>query len=129
MKYLGIDYGEKRIGIAVSDDGGNLAFPKTILENKEGVIADIKKICNENKIEAIIIGESKNLKGENNPIQEKILLFQNKLAKEINCLIYLEPEFMTSMEARHLQEGLKRVDASAAALILKSFLDKKNNFL
>ncbi|MFH0846287.1 MAG: Holliday junction resolvase RuvX [Patescibacteria group bacterium] len=128
MKYLGIDYGEKRVGIATSDDGGNLAFAKTILLNDKFLIENILKICEEEKIEAIVIGESKNLMGEDNPIQKKILIFRDELAKRINCLIYLEPEFMTSMEARHLQEGVKRIDASAAALILKSYLEriKKN---
>jgi len=126
MKYLGIDYGEKNVGIAVSDDNGKLAFAKTILKNDKHLLENIVELCQSEKIEAIVLGESKNLDGKDNLIQKKILLFKNKLEKRCDCLVYLEPEFMTSREAEHLQEGIGKVDASAAALILKSYLDKKN---
>ena len=126
MKYLGIDYGEKNVGIAVSDDNGKLAFAKTILKNDKRLLENVMELCQSEKIEAIVLGESKNLDGKDNLIQKKILLFKNKLEKRYDCLVYLEPEFMTSREAEHLQEGIDKVDASAAALILKSYLDKKN---
>lgn len=50
MKYLGIDYGEKNVGIAVSDDGGNLAFAKTVLHNGKQLLESILKICLEEKL-------------------------------------------------------------------------------
>lgn len=125
MKYLGIDYGEKNVGIAVSDDGGNLAFAKVVLKNDKQLLENILKIVSEDKIEVIIIGESKNLNGEDNPIQKKILEFKKILEENVKIPIYLEPEFLTSMEARRLQEDIKKVDASAAALILKSYLAKQ----
>ena len=47
MKYLGIDYGEKRVGIAVSDAEGKVAFPKVVLENSKELIEKIKELCEE----------------------------------------------------------------------------------
>ncbi len=125
MKYLGIDYGEKNVGIAISDDGGNLAFAKTVLDNDNQFLENILEIIKEDKIEAIVIGESKNLNGEENPIQQKILKFKQDLENNVKISIHFEPEFLTSMEARRLQEDVKKIDASAAALILKSYIDKK----
>jgi putative holliday junction resolvase len=127
MKLLGIDYGEKRVGIATSDEGGILAFPKEILDNDKNLVAKIKKICEEEKIEKIVLGESVNDKGELNKIMEKITHFKEELEKEIKLPVYFEKEFMTSLEARRYQENLKRVDASAAALILQRYLDRKKH--
>jgi len=126
MKYLGIDYGEKNVGIAVSDDEGLLAFAKTILKNDKQLLRNVARICEDEKIGTIVLGESKNLNGQDNLIQKKILLFKQQLEKKCGFLVYLEPEFMTSREAERLQEGISKIDASAAALILKNYLDKHN---
>ncbi|MCK5285637.1 MAG: Holliday junction resolvase RuvX [Candidatus Pacebacteria bacterium] len=143
MKYLGIDYGGKNIGIAVSDDEGNLAFAKIVLDNDKKLLENILKICEEDRIEMIVIGESKNLNGEDNLIQKKILEFKRALEKSVKIPIHLEPEFLTSAEADRIQgENLRNIrkkdrihakvklqknDASAAALILNRFLEKQNN--
>jgi putative Holliday junction resolvase len=135
MKYLGIDYGIKNIGIATSDDSGVMAFPKEILYNDKFVLDKISQIVKEENIGEIVIGESLNYKGEPNKIMEKINLFKETLEKELVLPVWLEPEFLTSLEAEKTQgktlnrrSGKKeeKLDASAAALILKSFLDKKN---
>lgn len=127
MKYLGIDYGSKNVGVAISDDGGNLAFPKTVLKNDKNLIFNLSKICEDEKVEVIIIGESKNLDGQNNLIQEKILDFKKEVEEKIKLSVYLEPEFLTSFEAERYQKNNENLDASAAALILMRYLDKKNN--
>lgn len=127
MKYLGIDYGEKNVGIAVSDDGGKLAFAKTVLKNDKNLIENIAQICRDEKIETIVLGESLDFKGQPNLIMKGILIFKEKLVKGTGLKIYLEPEFLTSAEAERLQGKTNKLDASAAALILKSYLDKRNN--
>ena len=116
--------GKKNVGIAISDDGGNLAFAKIVLDNNNQLLDNILKIIEEDRVEAIVIGESINLNGEENLIQKKILEFKKILEENVKIPIHFEPEFLTSMEARRLQEGVKKIDASAAALILKSFLNK-----
>jgi len=125
MKYLGIDFGEKRVGIAVSDIEGNIAFPKIIIENNTDLLKKITDFCNENAIEAIVIGESKNYKGEDNKINPKIISFKRDLSNSIKLPTYLEPEFMTSMQVEKTFGKTDMLDASAAAIILQTFLDKK----
>ncbi len=142
MKYLGIDYGEKNVGIATSDVDGLLAFPKTVLDNDKSLFENIKKILEEEKIKGIVVGESVNFVGEPNPIMKRIIPFKEKLEKEIDLPVYWQKELFTSAEAEQIQGSplrnirkedrrekavrLEKNDASAAALILRSFLDNKN---
>jgi putative Holliday junction resolvase len=126
MKFLGIDYGEKRIGVAISDDGGVLAFPKAIFENNKAAISKIKNICEEENVDAVVLGESKNLDGTPNIVLNQILIFRDKIEEELNLKVFLEKEFFTSMEARRYEEGNGKIDDKAAALILQRYLDRKN---
>lgn len=143
MKYLGIDYGSKRVGIAVSDGSGTLAFPKMVLPRDAKLIDEIQKICAEEEIGEMVIGESLDYKGQPNAIMKDILIFKTALLGKIGLPVHFEPEFMTSHEvsknknimhnianeredgrAGRKSEKKESVDASAAALILQNFLDK-----
>lgn len=124
---MGIDYGEKRVGIAVSDREGKVAFPKMVLENDDELLEKVSDFCKENSIEAIVLGESRNYKGEENKINKEILSFKEKLAAETKLPAYLEPEFMTSMQVEKTFGKTEMIDASAAAIILQTFLDKEKN--
>ena len=127
MKYLGIDYGEKRVGLAVSDNDGKVAFPKLVLENNSDLFNKTSSFCVENKIEAIVVGESKNYKGEDNKISPQIISFKRELLKIIKLPIFLEPEFMSSMQVEKTFGKTDMLDASAASIILQTFLDKEKN--
>ena len=143
MRFLGIDYGEKRIGIALSDESAKFAFAHSVIFNTghEKVFKEIKKICEENNVGEIILGKSLNYKGEPNPIMKEIRLFKKQLEGATNLKIIYENEVLTTMEAKRPLRGERArppaankrrgqknkkmaVDASAAALILKSFLDR-----
>ncbi len=125
MKYLGIDYGEKNVGLALSDAEGKIAFPKTILKNGPDLAAAVAVFSAENKAEAIVIGESKNYQGEDNKINPKILAFKREIGAATKLPIFLEPEFMTSMQVEKTFGKTDMIDASAAAIILQTFLDKE----
>lgn len=125
MKYLGIDYGEKRVGIAISDIEGKLAFPKIVLENNANLILVISEICQKEGAEAIVIGESKDYQGGDNKISPKIISFKRDLSAVVKLLIFLEPEFMTSMQVEKTFGKTEMLDASAASIILQTFLDKE----
>ena len=127
MKYLGIDYGEKNVGIAISDIEGKVAFPKIVLENNADLKEKILDICKEFEIEAIIIGESKDYKGEDNKINPKIIAFKKKLIGVLKLPVILEPEFMSSMQVEKTFGKTDMLDASAASIILQTFLDKEKN--
>ncbi|MFC1801972.1 Holliday junction resolvase RuvX [Patescibacteria group bacterium] len=127
MKYLGIDYGIKNVGIAISDENGTMAFPKTILKNNSSLVSDVLALVKEDEVEEIVIGESLNYKGQPNLIMKKIIPFKKSLEDSLGKKVFFEPEFLTSLEAEKTQGRKDKLDSSAAALILKSFLDRKNN--
>jgi putative Holliday junction resolvase len=126
MKYLGIDYGSKRIGIALSDDSGTLAFPHSVIENNPNVVQQIVALCQKEAIDTIIIGESHDLSGKPNRIMKNLLAFADRLRTQANLPIVFEPEMFTSAEAERVQGKHPLLDASAAAIILNSFLQKQH---
>jgi putative Holliday junction resolvase len=138
MRHLGIDYGSKRVGIALSDEGGSLAFPETILANDLSLVESVKTLCIDHSVAAIVLGESHDLSGKPNKIMGSIEEFKRNLEAELDVPIYFQKEFMTTVEARgraHKEVNTARktpqqksapADAKAAALILQRFLDKKN---
>ncbi len=138
MKYLGIDYGSKRVGFALSDDSGRIAFPHEVLPNTIGLTSAIEYIIRKEKIDEIVMGESLDNTGESNPIQEKIKSFALALERKFEVPVRFEKEFFTSAEAhgRQGKESLNarpvkydtpdHLDARAAALILQRYLDKVN---
>ena len=100
MRYLGIDYGAKKIGIAISDEEGKFAFPLIIIQNKksEKSLEEVLNILNEKNISEVVMGESKDLAGRDNQIlkeakefSEKLKsLYEEKIQKELR--IYFEKE-------------------------------------
>jgi putative holliday junction resolvase len=128
MRYLGIDFGEKRVGIAISDEEASISFPVTVLSNDDSLLKNIVDLAMQNKVETIIMGESRNFQGEINPIMWKIEGFKKQL-ETIGYKVEYEPEFMTSVQASQITGENKMLDASAAALILQGYLDKVKNSL
>ena len=126
MRYLGIDYGSKRVGVAVSDELKTFATPLVVFSNIKDLISEISKICREKEIELIVVGESKDFAQVENKIMEEIKPFVKNLEDELKISVHMHPEFMTSQEAQQLQGKNEMNDASAAALILKSYLDTTN---
>lgn len=127
MRMLGIDYGTKKIGFAMSDEDGRVAFPRSVLKNDGGAVAAILQMFRKEKIDGIVLGESLNFKGEANAVMEKILAFKALLEKETGVPVYFESEFLSSKQARNIHDSGELNDASAAAIILQSWLDKTNN--
>jgi len=126
MQYIGIDFGGKRVGVAVSDIDGKLAFPTAVLANDDNLLKNIVDLCMKRSAEVVVMGESRNYKGQINDIMWEIQGFRSKL-EQIGFKVVYEPEFMTSVQASLITGENKMLDASAAALILQSYLDKINN--
>ncbi|MBU2263671.1 Holliday junction resolvase RuvX [Patescibacteria group bacterium] len=127
---MGIDYGEKRIGVALSDESGSFAFPHSVIANCPKCatlnVAQIKKICGENDVGKIILGESLDYKGKPNPIMKKIERLKVLLEKESGLPVIYQSEVLTTKEAERIIGKTKKTDASAAALILRSYIEKGN---
>ena len=126
MRILGIDFGSKRIGIAVSDEAGQFALPVSVVKNSDTAIKEVIEIAHQYALQEMVMGESRNYKGEPNSIYPDSLAFKVLLEKQ-GYTLHLEPEFMTSINAERFQGKNEMHDASAAALILQSFLDKRRN--
>jgi putative Holliday junction resolvase len=131
MKYLGIDYGTKRVGIAVSDDSATLARPFGVLKNTGALISELEGIIAKEDIEGIVVGNS-----EGNKVQEGI----NELIGQLTITTFLPVELMnesfSSVEAHgrmgkeqmsaRMNKAQKKpddLDARAAAVILQRYLD------
>lgn len=136
MRYLGVDYGSSKIGLALSDEAGTMGFPHTILKNTPRFIDELCALIAKENVGAVVIGESRTLAGGENPIAKEARAFGDELVTRAGVPVFYESEVFTSVEARRAPEkkvksrAPKRhvaVDASAAALILTSFLSRTNH--
>ncbi len=133
MRYLGIDYGSSKIGLALSDEAGMMGFPHAIVSNTPRLIDDVAALIAKENVHAVVVGESRDLSGKENPIAEDARAFGMLLTERTGVPVYFESEVFTSAEARRspAKEGKSRsprsrkpVDASAAAIILTSYLTR-----
>lgn len=132
MRYLGIDYGTKKIGLALSDDAGTMGFPHSIIGNDGRTLDEVVALITKERVEAIVMGESKDFSGADNPVAQEAKRFAAQLIEETGTPVYFEPEMLTTQEARRDFEGVHvarsgNVDASAAALILTSYLSRTHD--
>lgn len=127
MKRMGIDFGTKKIGIALTDDGGMMAFPHAVVPNNTAFIKYVEALVAERGVGEIVIGHSLTNAGTANPVQAQVEEFITDVTLHIGIPVHLEPEQYTSQQAKHLQGKHQLIDASAAALILDSFITKERN--
>src|SRR3989344_7114597 len=143
MKILGIDYGTKRIGVAISDENNRLAFPKEIVPSDINTFKTLGEVIEREKVSEIVVGESVDFSGKLNALSARIDVFILELKEKFKLPIHKQKEFLTSVEARRSKDGKTdlspsqahnrvktvkrgRVDAQAAAFILQRYFDKKN---
>lgn len=126
MRLLGIDYGTKRIGIALSDPHGTMAFPHATYQNDSSLAARIAALCKEKEVGRIIIGKSHTLDDTPNPIQTDIDAFIAVLHRELSIPVELEAEQFSTQAALRIQGRTAHTDASAAALILDGYLTRRH---
>ncbi len=136
MRYLGIDYGSKKIGLALSDDAGTMGFPHSIIAKTPKLIVELASLIAREHVGAVVIGESRDLGGGENAIAEPARALGAELANLTGVPIHFESEVFTSALARRLPEKQPKtrapktreaVDASAAALILTSYLSNHSH--
>lgn len=124
MRILGIDYGLRKIGLAISED--NLVEPLLVVSNQLSIFGKIARICQKYSVKKIIVGLPES------GIIDKIKHFAGELAKITGLPVVFQDEVLTSKEAiaKMIEAGRKRKfrrqkeDAVAAAIILQSWIDK-----
>ena len=125
MRKMGIDYGTKNVGIALTDEGGVMAFPHEVLSNDNQLQKKIEQLIEEKRVTEIVIGHSLDRDGTPNDIHAAVEALMTDLTLSVGIPIHLQPEQYTSQEAKRIQGKNKQIDASAAAIILNSFLTQQ----
>lgn len=124
MNFLGIDYGSKRIGLAIGNDSECLAMPLQTIENSNDALNNLRNILHNNKVAEIIVGVPISFDGKEHAQAKEARAFGESL-KELGLPVHFVNEILTSKQSR--DSGSTNIDASSAALILQSFLDRKLN--
>ncbi|MEF8798509.1 MAG: Holliday junction resolvase RuvX [Candidatus Bipolaricaulota bacterium] len=135
QKILGLDWGSKRIGIAISDRGGNVALGRPSRERKdlESDIQYLEQIVGEENISRIVIGMPYHMDGEAGESVSRVREFKRELEEKLSVSIDTIDERLTSSEAERVmiesdlrrEERKKHRDKLAATLILQRYLDSQ----
>lgn len=133
MRYLAIDHGLKRTGLAICDACEMMASPLCVLRGHKDVISQISQIVTREEVKAIVLGLPLNMDGSEGSQARKVRLFAQQLGRQVEVPIHLHDERLSSfgaqerLDAMELPKARRRdlLDAVAAAEILQSFLDAK----
>ena len=126
---LGLDYGEKRIGVSISKLNKKMAIPHSIIQYKDIEVAfdEIKKITDNNNIKLIVLGIPKTLKNEIGFKAKEVMSFKKKLIENINVDVEFEDERLSTVQALNSINRKSKnqyVDDSSATIILNNYLEK-----
>jgi putative Holliday junction resolvase len=132
---MGIDVGERRIGIAIADELDMIASPATVVRRGDGDLAEIRELAMARHVNRLVIGLPTTLSGKEGPQAAAVRTFANALTREVGPEIRVEfwdERLSTAVAERTLRQGGKRrqprdgaVDAVAAAVILQGYLDAR----
>ena len=135
MRYLAIDHGQKRTGLAVSDASEALVSPYSVIEtaNEEELLRRIIDVLDAEEIDAVVVGLPLNMDDTEGKRAQQVRQFVLMLQQRTDKAVHLHDERLSSFEAQHLIGDLKltrkrkkkRLDAIAAAAILRSFFEQK----
>jgi putative Holliday junction resolvase len=133
MRYLAIDYGAKRTGLAVCDAAQTIASPYGVLHGQKGLAKRIGQVIASENIGAIVLGLPLNMDDSEGPQAQRVRRFAKELQAQVHVPIHFQDERLSSfgaelkLEETGLSKGKKRerLDALAAAEILQAFLDRK----
>lgn len=136
MRILGVDYGHKRVGLALSDETGSIAQPLDYIDGgaPAKVSLELARLCDERKVEKIVVGVPLRLDGKPSEQTERTLVFIAELRRATTIPVGQWDERLTSVQAeRALLEGnvrrsdrKQKIDKLAAQIMLQSYLDATN---
>lgn len=139
-RILAVDYGERRVGLALSDPTAVIASPLPTLERRKGKrppVAPIARLAREHDVESIVVGLPLTLDGDDSDWTREVRDFAAALGERTGLPVALQDERMTSVEAERAvrsiglpkkkREEKGRIDAAAAMLILQAYLDARKS--
>ncbi|MFW6055029.1 MAG: Holliday junction resolvase RuvX [Thermodesulfobacteriota bacterium] len=132
MRYAGIDFGLKRIGLAITDPGGKLAFPcKTIQkDDRNSFFSELIAVLNREAVQAVVVGLPRDLRGQETLSTRQVQNFIQRLKRRTSLPVFTTDESLSSEEARQrlLEAGVAMdkiravLDQESAVIILERFL-------
>ena len=127
MRYLGVDYGERRVGIAVSDEEGKIAFPQRTVSvrSMREAVAAVRSVVKEQRVATVVVGMPAGLGGRDTMQTKRVRAFIRVLQRGLSVPIETENELLTTRLAVAAGGKKELRDASAAAIMLQSYLDKR----
>lgn len=123
MRYLGIDFGSRSIGLALSDARGTFAFPLEVVPNDSHALENIAHVIEEKKVEAIVVGDTRADSGVANNLTAHCEKFAAQLGSRTKRTVSFAREAWSSFEAARYAPDEKKRDEAAAAIILQRYLD------
>jgi putative Holliday junction resolvase len=134
MRYLAIDYGDKRTGLAICDVEEMIASPLTVIHGQKDLLKKIADIVQAEKVEAVVLGLPLNMDDSQGPQVKLVLKFADRLKAHIDIPVHFQDERLSTFGAEKKLAAAdytrgkkkKRLDAVAAAEILEAFLEQKD---
>ncbi|MHC4445820.1 MAG: Holliday junction resolvase RuvX [Planctomycetota bacterium] len=134
MRYLAIDYGDKRTGLAICDHAETIASPLAVIQGQKDLLKKIADVVEAENVEAVVLGLPLNMDDSQGPQAKLIFKFADKLKEHLNIPIHFQDERLSTFSAEEKLAAAdftrgkkkKRLDAIAAAEILEAFLEQKN---
>lgn len=135
MRYLAVDYGTVRTGLAVCDAEETIAFPLDVLRGRKDLTHKITRIVEAEGIEAIVLGLPLNMDGSEGPQAEKVRAFAECLRHQVHVPLHFQDERLSSFGAEEKLSEMtlskakrrRRLDALAAAEILQAFIEENRS--
>lgn len=124
MRYLGIDFGTKRTGVAISDEDGRIAFPHSVIATSKNLVDELRSLSTKEHVGSFVFGNSIDGSGKENPVMKHVHALADTLTQHGEVLF--EDERYSSQHASRGHEENAMHDASTAAIILQSYLDRIN---
>tara|TARA_Y100000996_G_scaffold415096_1_gene408178 strand:+ start:2517 stop:2927 length:411 start_codon:yes stop_codon:yes gene_type:complete len=132
-RVLGIDYGDSRVGLALSDPMKIIAKPFKTLDNNIDLLSDLKIVVDNNDVTQLVVGYPLNMKGEITPQTKKVDNFILLLQSKFDLIVTRIDERLSSVSAINslINQGIKtghnksKIDDTSAAIILQEFLDQR----
>lgn len=133
MRYLAIDYGTKRTGLAICDSGETIASPLAVIQGQKELLKKIAEVVETENVEAVVLGLPLNMTGSESSQTKLVLKFAGQLKVHLHIPVHLQDERLSSFSAEEKLASAKftrgkkrkRLDAVAAAEILEAFLEQK----
>lgn len=126
MSILGVDYGDKRVGLAIAHDGVKIATPMKVVSNSDQLLNELQSIVESERINTIVVGLPRALAGHDTAQTETVRVFSRALAAAMpEVVIELQDEAGTTASVLESHGKDEMLDARAASLILRDYLESQ----